>query len=37
MSSLYSPSPVLLKALTRALYMELKWRPSTVQMVSLPQ
>lgn len=36
-SSLYSPSPVLLNAFTRALYIELKCRPSTVQMVSFPQ
>lgn len=36
-SSEYSPSPVLLKAFTRALYIELKCSPSTVQIVSFPQ
>lgn len=33
----YSPSQKLLNALTRALYIELKCKPSTVQMVSFPQ
>lgn len=36
-NSEYSPSPALLNAFTRALYMELKCKPSTVQIVSLPQ
>lgn len=36
-SSEYSPSPVLLNALTRALYIELKCSPSTVHIVSFPQ
>lgn len=36
-SSEYSPSPVLLNAFTRALYIELKCNPSTVHIVSFPQ
>ncbi|KAE9545122.1 hypothetical protein AGLY_000665 [Aphis glycines] len=36
-TSLYSPSPALLNAFTRALYVQLKCNPSTVQMVSVPQ
>lgn len=33
---LYWPTPLLLKAFTLDLYVLWKWRPSTVQMVSVP-
>lgn len=33
---LYWPTPLALKAFTLDLYVLLKWRPSTVQMVSVP-